>query len=172
MPTPLTQQNNNRVILGRLGSAYGIKGWLRCHSFTDPRTNIFDYPEWQIEHAGTWQTISYEFKPHGEGFVVKLPGVDTPEDARLYANDDIAINRDQLPPPNSDEYYWCDLIGLAVKTLEGKNLGNIIEMRDTGANDIMIVKGDKRHLVPFIDHVVQTVDFDQKAVIVDWDDDF
>lgn len=169
----MLDKQNKRVIIGCLGAAFGVQGYLKVNSYTTPKTNILDYPDWQVQHQGQWQPLPIErLKQQGDGIVLKIKGIDDRDIAKTYTNDLIAINRDELPDTSSDEFYWTDLEGLTVKTTTGETLGTIIEMRDTGANDVMIIKGEKRHLVPFIDGVLISVDLEQQLVIVDWDHDF
>lgn len=161
------------VTLGRLGAPHGVRGWLKVHSFTDPITNILDYPIWQIQHAGQWQSFKViTARPHGKAIIAQLEGINDRDLAARYTNNLIAIDRSDLPDTEDDEYYWNDLIGLIVTNHEGIKLGKIVEMRDTGANDVMIIQGDKRHLVPFLKHVIQSVDLAAGTMVVDWDHDF
>lgn len=161
------------VTLGRLGAPHGVRGWLKVHSFTNPITNILNFPHWEIQHAGQWKTVKVlNARPQGKALVVQLEGIDDRDQAALHTNSLIRVARTELPDTEADEYYWNDLIGLSVTNLEEKKLGKIIEMRDTGANDVMIIEGDKRHLVPFLKHVIQSVDLQQGAMVVDWDYEF
>lgn len=161
------------VTLGRLGAPHGVRGWLKVHSFTNPITNILDYPIWQIQQAGQWQSFKViNAHPQGKAIVAQLDGINDRDQAALHTNNLICVDRNELPEADDDEYYWNDLIGLNVTNLEEKILGKIIEMRDTGANDIMIIKGEKRHLVPFIKHVIQSIDLTHGIMVVDWDYDF
>ena len=156
-----------------MGATYGVKGWVKINSYTDPISNILNYSSWFLNHQGEWVSVAVdEVKTHGNGLIAKLAGIDDPETAKQYTNDPIAVPHDLLPELPSDEYYWDDLVGLNVTTSSGVTLGQIIEVRNTGANDVLIIEGDKRHLVPFIDHVIQSVDLHKRAMIVDWDHDF
>lgn len=168
-----SQTSEQKVVLGCVGAPYGVRGWVKINSYTDPLTNILNYSEWFLKHQNKWIPLTVESaKPHGHGIIAKLAGIEDPETAKQYTNELIAINRELLPQPLPNEYYWEDLIDLTVTTLSGITLGQVIEVRNTGANDILIIQGDKRHLVPFIDHVIQTVDLVNRSIIVDWDHDF
>ena len=172
-PLLRTMAKDNKIILGCVGATYGVRGWVKINSYTDPVTNILDYSEWFIEHQGQWRAISVEAaKPHGNGIIAKLAGIDDPETAKRYTNNPIGVDRTLLPKPLDNEYYWDDLIDLTVTNTVGATLGKVVEVRNTGANDILIIEGDKRHLVPFIDHVIQAVDLANQSIIVDWDEEF
>ena len=165
--------DSKRVILGKLGAPYGVKGWLKVTSYTDPISNILDYADWQLKHQNQWRAAIIEHrKVLGNGIAIKLKGVDDRDAAQLHTHDLIAINQSALPTVETNEYYWHELLGVTVETDTGVVLGKIIEMKDTGANDVMIIKGDKRHLVPFIDHVLKSVDIANQKIIVDWDHEF
>ena len=168
-----TKQQSKKVIVGRLGAAFGVRGQLKVNSYTDPITNILDYPHWQVQHQGTWQPLPLESKKkQGNTIVIKMKGIDDRDIAKAYTNDLIGIEHTDLPPAPAGEYYWSDLEGCTVHNTEKVVLGTIVEMRDTGANDIMVIEGERRHLIPFIPDILQSVDLDQQLIIVDWDDDF
>lgn len=168
-----SQTSDRKIVLGCVGAPYGVRGWVKINSYTDPITNILNYPEWFLKHKNEWISLTVESaKPHGHSIIAKLAGIEDPETAKRYTNNLIGINRELLPAALPNEYYWDDLTGLTVTTLCGATLGQVIEVRNTGANDILIIQGDKRHLVPFIDHVIQTVDLNKRSILVDWDHDF
>ena len=162
---------NNKVIIGRFGRTHGIRGWLKVISFTDPFDNIFHYKTWRVEHNGRWQTINIEDrKIHGNSLIVKMNECETPEQAREYTNDLIAINREELASLEEGEYYWTDLIGLRVVTVKGVNLGTIDSMLETGSNDVMVIKDDEHeHLLPYRNDIVKSVDLENKMMVVEWD---
>lgn len=141
----------NLIVVGRIGKAYGIKGWVKLQSFTEPAASIVDYQPWLVNVKGTWQAIKLEtVKPHGDGLIAKFSGVDTPEATKTLTNLELGAAREQLPALSDDDYYWRDLEGLTVTNLEGVTLGTVDHMLATGANDVIVVKGTKEHLIPFL----------------------
>jgi 16S rRNA processing protein RimM len=108
------------VILGRLAAPWGVKGWIRVHSYTDPPAAILDYPVWRLAGpGGGWEPIRVvEGRRHGAGrdLVVAIEGVSSPEDARRYVSRDVGLPRAELPAPGPGEYYWDDLVGCRVAT--------------------------------------------------------
>ena len=163
----------DKIIIGRFASTYGVRGWLKVISYTDPIDNILKYPNWQTEHAAQWETITIEEnRPHGKGIVVKLSGCDSPEQARLYTNQPIAINREELPTLAKEEYYWADLMGLRVITQDGTDLGRIDDILATPANDVLVIKNDRKRLLPYTTEVIQSINLEDKLMIVDWDPEF
>ena len=166
----------NKIIIGRIGAPYGLKGWLKVQSFTDPKNNICTYPQGWLQHPNqeTWQSYQAQLKQSGKAILFKLADCDDPETARKLTGAVLAIEREQLPAlTNKDEYYWSDLEGLKVVTALGILLGTLDHFILTGANDVMLVKdGKKQRLIPYIDDVVLKVDLGQQQVVVDWDPEF
>lgn len=174
------------VPLGKVSGLFGVKGWVKVFSNTQPRENILTYSPWFLKRGGQWQ--EYELltgKPHGKSVIAQLSGCNDRDIAAELIGSEIAIKREQLPQPAPGEYYWSDLKGLKVINLEGIELGKIDSILETGANDVMIVhghdqsdqngiKGKKRErLIPYIsDEVVHEVNLEQGFVTVDWDVDF
>lgn len=162
------------LIVGSLGSSFGIKGWSKVQSFTEPEENILTYKKLYFLINGKWQTTTIEeSKCHGTHILMKLQGCDNPEMAKTYTGTKIAITRDQLVSPKKDEYYWVDLEGCEVFTTKGYLLGRVDYLLDTGANDILVIQGERERLVPFILHrYVTDVDIKNKKITVDWDPEF
>ena len=162
------------AVLGQLGAPYGVHGWMKLHSFTEELTDIFNYRPWYLHQQGQWQPIVLEeWKTHGNGLIVKLAGCETPEAARVYTQGEIGIERDLLPSLDNNEYYWTDLIGLTVQNEEGVVFGVIDHLIATGANDVLVIKGERERLVPFIlDEIVKKVDVSARSMVVAWDAEF
>ena len=159
--------------MGRFLSPWGIKGWLQVYSFADPREGIFAYSPWFVDGA---EVKVEAHKVSGKRLVVKLAGVDTPEDARVWAQKEICIDRSQLPKPAQGEFYWHDLVGCQVINLQDDPLGIIAQVMATGANDVLeIDRGDGAGmlLIPFVkDQYVRKVDLERKVLVVDWPTDW
>lgn len=154
--------------------AWGVKGWIKVYSYTDPRENIVEFPVWSLEREGERRSVQVEQgRRHGSQVVVKLTAVDDRDTAERLAGSEIMVERDELAPCDHGEYYWTDLEGLRVVTRAGVDLGEIDHLLATGSNDVMVVIGDRERLIPFIaEQVVQTVDLGEGIVVVDWDPEF
>ncbi|MCL5261655.1 MAG: ribosome maturation factor RimM [Gammaproteobacteria bacterium] len=164
---------SNYLIVGRFGSAYGTQGWIKVYSFTHPAENILTYADWFIESGNAWTQLKLEKRSVlGKNILVKISGFDTPETVKRYTNFNIAVTRDSLPKLNPNEYYWADLQGLHVINQEGIDLGVVSEFLATGANDVMVVIGEKRRLIPYINDVVREVRLEKKIILVDWGVDY
>lgn len=163
-----------RVNVGRVSGVYGVRGWVRVRSDCEPGEQLLAYSPWQLDIGGDWQPYVPEAgRAHGPGLVAKLAGIDDREQARALVGADIAIARSQLPALGKDEYYWNDLVGLAVVTRDGRELGRVTGLMETGANDVLVVGGERERLVPFIPgQVVLRVDRGAGCIEVDWDPEF
>lgn len=158
-----------KVVLGQVGATFGVQGWVKIHSYTDPPENILDYRPWQIGRAGAWREIEVEDgRVTAKGVLAKFVGVNTPEDARLEAGAQIAVRREELPSAPPGEYYWSDLEGLDAVGQDGKPLGRIEEFRTTPAGALVVIKGEREHWVPFVKERIVSVDLDAGRVVLDW----
>ena len=168
-------------VVGKLGSTYGIRGWLRIYSSTEQTESIFDYKPWFLKIKGEWQPTELEnWRHHIHEIIVKLKGVDDREAAQTLANVEIGVDLSVFPELEEGDYYWHDLIGCSVVNLEGYTMGTVTEMMETGSNDVLVVKantkdafGKQERLIPFLyEQVVKRVDLTTKTIEVDWDAGF
>jgi 16S rRNA processing protein RimM len=159
------------VILGRISGLFGVRGWVKIHSFTDPREAILDYGEWLVGDDDNWQSAKLaEGKRHGKTVVVRLSGIDDRDAATDLVNNLVGVPRDRLPATADDEYYWSDLEGMQVVQRGGTVLGKVDHLLETGANDVLVVRGDREVLIPYIKHdVIEDVDLANGVIRVNWD---
>lgn len=158
-----------RVVLGRLGRPFGVQGWLRVTSFTEPAENILDHALWQVGRAGQWRVIELQGgRMTAKGVLVKLAGIDTPEDARLEGGADVAVFRSQLPPLPEGEHYWSDLEGLQAVTPQGETLGTVDHFRGVPTGHVMVVRGEREHWIPMTKDRIVTVEADAGRIVLDW----
>lgn len=159
------------VVVGRLSGVYGIRGWVRIDSYTCPPENLLSYRPWLIGGKRGWIRHSpVEGRVHGRGLIVKLRGIDDASRAAKLSDLQVAVPRSALPEPGADEYYWCDLIGLKVLCRDGVELGAITQIQETGANDVLVVEGAMRTLIPFVPgRFIDRVDLEQGIIFADWD---
>ena len=161
------------ITLGKIVGVFGIKGWVKVFSETRPREQIFSYSPWLLEVKG--RTVEVELldgRQQGKGLIASLKGYTDCDAAGQLIGADISIPEEGLPAAGIDEYYWSQLTGLSVVNQQGIELGEVANLFETGANDVMVVKGDKERLIPFTEFAVHEVDLDNKKIIVDWDADF
>lgn len=170
----MTANEQEFIVVGKIASPFGIKGWVKVFSYTDPEDNILQYKPWFIYQDGQWRSVAVsEGRIHGKALVAHIESVDDRNSAEYLKGCDIAIRRQQLPPTPPGEYYWIDLIGLRVINQHGIELGVVDHMLETGANDVLVIKGDKERLVPFVmNEFIKSVDLNERTMHVDWDVDF
>lgn len=163
------------VIMGRVVAAQGLLGWVKIQAFTEHLDTLIDHNTWQLGNdTHPWREFKVlECKTHTKVLVARLEGVTDRTAAENCKGLLIAVPRSSLPKAGEDEYYWSDLIGLAVVNLQGESLGKVDNLLDMGANDILCVRNDKGEiLIPFLSHVVQQVSLDEKLIRVDWQADY
>lgn len=169
----MKERGPKRVVLGRISGLFGVRGWVKVHSDTAPRSNILGYPEWLLAGTDGWQRCKVEEgHPQGKGVVAKLEGYDDRDQAAGLVGLEIAVDRDRLPTAGPGEYYWTDLVGLRVVNREGVDLGVVDSLFETGSNDVLVVKGARERLIPFTEDAVVEVDLDEGRLEVDWDPEF
>ncbi|PWV58586.1 ribosome maturation factor RimM [Plasticicumulans acidivorans] len=162
------------VVLGQATGHYGVRGWIKVYSYTSPLDGIARYSPLYLNFGGEWRSCRLEGgRMQGKGVVLKFEGVDDRDAAAALIGCEIGIQREQLPPPSPGEYYWTDLEGLRVLTLDGVDLGRVDHLFETGANDVLVVRGERERLIPFLrERVVREIDLDAGLMRVDWDPDF
>lgn len=173
--------NQQPVVVGKIGSCYGVKGWLKITAYTDSVEGIFDYSPWFLNEQGKWREVKVsQWRFHGKSVVAALEGVNDRDQAQMLTNCEIGILADQMPELPSDEFYWRDLIGCDVINTKGYNMGVVDQILETGSNDVLMVKanakdafGKTERMIPFLPgQFVLEVKLAEKQIIVDWDPDF
>ena len=159
------------MILGRISGLFGVKGWVKVYSYTEPREAVLDFDRWLLSGKNGWQEATVaEGQRHGKTVIVRITGYDDRDQAVGLIGTEIGVPRDELPEADSDHYYWSDLEGLSVVHRDGTELGKVDHLLETGANDVMVVKGETERLVPFVmDKVVLGVDLVKGEIRVDWE---
>ena len=161
------------IKVGKIGSTYGVHGWIKVRSYTEFGDGILQYQPWYISlnDQDNWRPIEVEeSRMHGDRVIVKFKGINSPEEAALLTGHFIGINRSQLPSLKKNEFYWSDLEGLTVVNKLGEVLGTVIYLIETGSNDVLVVKGKTEHAIPYLPgEVVLNVDLEKKEILVDWE---
>jgi 16S rRNA processing protein RimM len=197
----VTQQDeaSEKVILGRISGVYGVKGWVKVFSYTDPKEAIVDYSPWFIRaenpsksaRQAPWTQVTLKAgKRHAKTVVAKLENCNDRDQAMAYVGTEIAIDLQQLEQlKDKNEFYWRDLIGLRVINQQGIELGVVKSLMETGANDVLVVVSEvdgvgtgtqagtkietRERLIPWtMDIAISKVDMEQGVITVDWDADF
>ncbi len=172
MTTP-AQASDRIVILGKIAGTFGVKGWVKIRSYTEPVENILGYEVWQVGRPDQWRpVIVEEARVTDKGVLAKLEGLETPEEARLQTGLDIGVWRSEMPPPEPGEYYLSDLEGIDAVSASGEPLGKVDHFRTTPGGTVLIVRGEQEHWIPFVKDRIVKVELDAKRIVLDWSADW
>lgn len=160
--------------MGQIIAPFGIKGWVKLKVFTERPEGLLDYRTWWLRNGDGWREYSVE---EGEwrssGLVARLAGCTDRTTAESLRAKEVGVPRDAFPDTDDGEVYWADLLGLAVVNMQEEALGNITELIETGANDVLVVQGDDgQRLIPYIDSVIVEIDLPKRRLRVDWGKDY
>ena len=172
-------QQNELLVVGKITGCYGIKGWVRIHAYTEPQDNFLQLGQWQIKRRGVLEPLQFDKgKSHGKGLVAHIEGVDDRTLAEAYRGMEVLAPASALPALEEGDYYWRDLIGLAVwcvKENERQLLGQVDYLIETGANDVLVVKAcpgsidDRERLIPYLpEQTVLRIAPEEGLLEVDW----
>lgn len=177
------QADPELIVVGELAGVFGVKGWLKVRSFTQPEDNILIYTPWRLKTAQGVTVVEVDsFKMRPQGMVVHFKGLDDRDEAAALGRAQIVVDKSLLPSLAEGDYYWHQLVGLKVISVHGGSevcLGEVGQMLETGANDVIVVKpctgsiDSAERLVPYVlEQYVLNVDLDAGEMRVDWDPDF
>ena len=176
-------EENGPIVVGQLAGVFGVKGWLKVRSFTQPEDNILVYKPWQVKTPHGWQELEIDaFKMRPQGLVVHFKGLDDRDLAATYGRAEIRVMKSLLPALPVNEFYWHQLLDLKVYSVYGGVsvcLGVVSQLLETGANDVLVVKpcadslDDVERLIPYVpEQYVLDVNLDAGEMRVDWDPEF
>jgi 16S rRNA processing protein RimM len=166
-------EGKSLLCVGHVLGAQGIQGWVRIYSNTSPRENIIGYRPWLIERNDELEPVEFKGKRQGKHVLAKLEGIEDRNQAEALTGCRLFIRQAQLPELEADEYYWSDLIGLQVETIDAEPLGEIVSMLETGADDVMVLRGERERLIPFVmDDIVTEVDLENRRIVVNWSPEY
>lgn len=164
-----------QVIMARIGAPFGVRGWVKVHAYAEPPASLLEFPVWHLGHEGDWQdrSLAESRALGGAVLAVRFEGIEDRDQAATLRGLEVAVDRQALAPLPAGEYYWADLVGLKVINADGQSFGVVRNLLETGANDVLVVQGDRERLIPYIrPDVVRAVDLAAGELHVDWDADF
>ena len=167
---PARPGNDRRaVVLGRIGAPFGVQGWVKVNSFTDPPEGIAGYGNWELVRAGnTERRTVLEWKRAGRAVAVRLAGVDSRDAAQALTGCEVQVDRAELPPTPPGQYYWHDLVGLEASNREGLPLGRVDAVLEMPAHPVLVLRGERERLVPLVRERLVAVDLDAGRMTLDW----
>lgn len=159
--------------MGRIAAPFGVKGWIRLQTYSEDPATLMDFDSWRIGRGTQHKQYTVEaVQDHGNALVAKLAGIDDRDAAHALRGQEISVARADLPPPEENAFYWSDLIGLRAVNRDGVELGRVESLLETGAHDVLVIKGEHEHLVPFVAAFVGRVDLAGGTMEVDWGADW
>ena len=173
------------IEVGRIADAWGIKGWFKVLSHSADPEALFSSKRWYLQPAerglktfsGTVLLKIREAKDHSGTVVATAQEVDDRDAAEALRGARVFVPRSSFPTANPDEYYWVDLIGLAVVNREGVDLGTVKELLSTGPQTVLVLDYEadgkpQERMIPFVSAFVDAVDLPGKRITVDWQADY
>lgn len=168
-PTDNRTHKGERVCVAAFSSAHGVSGAMRLKSFTENPDDVAAFTILQSEDASKTYEINVVSHTGKGELIVKVAGVETREAAEMLKGERLFVSRSELPEAGEEEFYHADLIGLTVKTVNGKTLGTVRAVFDFGAGDMLEIlpKEGALIMVPFTKAIVPIVDIEKGRLVVD-----
>ena len=159
------------IELGAIGAPFGVRGWVKVRSDTEPAERLLEYPVWTVRLPSAIQDYAIQHSGRSGGqLTVKLAGVNDRDVAATLTGAAILVSREQLPAPGKKEFYRADLIGFEVESVAGRKLGTLEYFVETPAHALMAIAGPEPLLVPAVADHIRRVDLPGRKVIVEWDE--
>jgi 16S rRNA processing protein RimM len=163
------------VVMGKVLVPFGINGWIKVYSFTEEKESFLAYKKklFLSKDQKSWLEVSVKaIKLRGKMIIAKISEIKDRTQAECYKDYLIGVPKSFLPQLEDGQYYWSDLIGCEMFNLQNISFGVVNTFIETGANDVIVVKGDRERLVPYNKKTVLKVDIKNSKIIVDWNEEF
>ncbi|MBA3580839.1 MAG: ribosome maturation factor RimM [Gammaproteobacteria bacterium] len=167
----MTEPDNAVITLGEIVGVFGVKGWVKLFSYTEPKEKIGQYAPWLVGNGVKSQSVVLEvLHIHGKGLIAKLQDINDRDSAALLIGHSITVARSELAALPANEFYWRDLLGLRVVNLQGIELGDVEQLLETGAHDVLVIKKEGMEtLIPYVwNHFIYAVNLEAGIIQVDW----
>ena len=165
----MSGESSALIQLGFVGAPFGVRGWIKLRSHTDPPERLLDHRSLRIGRGSVWRDYRVEARGRSGGaLTVKLAGVEDRDQAQALRGAEVCVPRSELPPRDDKDFYRADLIGCEVVNLEGLGLGVVEHFLETPAQVLMVVRGTQEYWIPAVPQHLRRVDLQQRRVVVDW----
>ena len=159
--------------MGRVVGAFGLNGWVKVKVFTESADTLGTFPQWLVRSREGWREVALEdFEVHSKGPVAKLAGCNDRDAADALRGAEVAVTREALGEAEDGTLYWVYLVGLEVVDEGGTRLGEVEGLFESGGTSVLVVKGAKERLIPFVPDYVKAVDREARRITVDWKADY
>jgi 16S rRNA processing protein RimM len=168
----MSDESSALIQLGFVGAPFGVRGWIKLRSHTDPPERLLDHRSLRIGQGGVWQSYRIEASGRSGGaLTVKLVGVEDRDQAQALRGAQVCVPRSELPQRADQDFYRADLIGCEVVNLDGVDLGFVLHFVETPAQVLMVVRGTQEYWIPAVPKHLRRVDLQARRVVVDWNAD-
>jgi 16S rRNA processing protein RimM len=160
------------IQLGFVGAPFGVRGWIKLRSHTDPPERLLEHRSLRIGQGSVWQSYRIEASGRSGGaLTVKLAGIEDRDQAQALRGAQVCVPRSELPQRDDRDFYRADLIGCDVVNLEGVMLGKVQHFIETPAQVLMVVRGTQEFWIPAVPQHLRRVDLPERRLVVDWNAD-
>nr|WP_051361776.1 ribosome maturation factor RimM [Solimonas soli] len=172
------------MTLGRVAGVHGVQGWIKVYSYTRPAQNILKYRRWWLVHGDGFEAQLLAGKVQGNGLVAQISDasgkpIEDRDVAAGLIGAEIQVERGEMPKLPEGQFYWADLLGLAVMNTEGVALGTVTDVTSNGAQDVLVItadaggEGETERLIPFVSpQIVREVDPAAGRIVCEWQPDW
>ena len=165
--------DDKKLLVGKINGFFGLQGWVKLLSFTEPRKNILTYHPWYFLEDGQYKEVEVtNGREQSKTIVAHIKNVDNRDQSQKFIGQDIYIDKEQLPQLKPGEYYWYEMIGFEVVNQNNEKLGIVDYFVETGSNNVLVTKGKKEHWIPYIEPFLISTNPETKQITVDWDQNF
>jgi 16S rRNA processing protein RimM len=167
----MSDETSALIQLGFVGAPFGVRGWIKLRSHTDPPERLLEHRSLRIGQGGVWQSYRIEASGRSGGaLTVKLAGIEDRDQAQALRGAQVCVPRSELPQRDDRDFYRADLIGCEVVNLDGEGLGNVQHFIETPAQVLMVVRGAREFWIPAVPQHLRRVDLKARRVVVDWNE--
>jgi 16S rRNA processing protein RimM len=168
----MSEQASALIQLGFVGAPFGVRGWIKLRSHTDPPERLLEHRSLRIGRGSVWQNYRIEASGRSGGaLTVKLAGVEDRDQAQALRGAQVCVPRSELPQRDDKDFYRADLIGCEAVNLDGAHLGVVLHFIETPVQVLMVVRGVQEFWIPAVPQHLRRVDLAARRVIVDWSAD-
>ena len=160
--------DTEKILIAKIQAHQGLNGWLKVYSYSESKKKFSNYKHFFVMDNNSYTHLDIEDIIVNKSIKIKFKSFNSREDSDQYVGKNLYVDREQLDVLENNQYYWNDLIGLKVYLDDGKEIGVLSEIIETGSNDVLVIKGDKEILIPYIiGESVKYINMEDKKIVID-----